>query len=259
MLNLVWSKWLRRLLAFLVGGYFALALCSFLYYSALYGPGLGIKISDEIFGRGIIMRLLNPPVRDELLEQVFKNNRSKFESVIELQSRICSSADTEAESARGEMDYINKTLGILRVSSDEANIWSEAPYSSAAILKNKAINEYREGRIKEIQRIDDEKLREAALIDLYRNIKSSICPFQAVSIVLEETPHRSNFIKGIKYFPAAPRVDSMGMHLPNKYTGKISYAQVESDLDGLALGFFTRGNNCAYKMIEEKWFIFACK
>jgi hypothetical protein len=252
-------NFLKFLMIGCVGLYLALVICFFIYHSFLFGPYLAMQASNEVFGRGVVMRMLQLPVRDEVIEQLFRNNRSQFKEIVDLQEENCSSSQGGGESIRAEISAISKVIGVEDVSNDEAHFWRKDPYSSSAVLENRAINDYRLGRVKEIQKIMDERERSAEMVGLYKRIKESTCPLQAVSIVIEKSKNRAGHIKGIKYFPVAPRVDSAGIYFPDKYTNKVHSAVIKNDLNELSLGFFTGKKTCAYKKMEENWYIFVCE
>jgi len=259
MFNTKVFNFLRFLMVCCVGLYLVLVICFFIYHSFLFGPYLAMQASNEVFGRGVVMRMLHFPVRDEVVEQLFRDNRSQFKEIVDLQEKNCSSSQEGGESIRAEISAISKVIGIEGVSNDEAHFWRKDPYSSSAVLENRAINEYRLGRVKEIQKIMGERERSAEMVGLYKRIKESTCPLQAVSIAIEKAQNRSGYIKGIKYFPVAPRVDSAGIYFPDKYTNKIHSAGIKSDLNDLSLVFFTGKKTCAYKKMEENWYIFVCE
>ena len=248
----------KRIAAVLLSTYAFVVISFYIYFAITIDPFGAALITDNYLVSGPVKRALNPAVSDEELIELLTKDKSKFEELVEIHAAHCLSDRLGRPSP--EARKIISEIGLLKAFGVKGQLWLPAPYSSSSI-------ELWRARIFNLNLEMDEASKAAprdqgseAVNRAVEKYRIEECKYQSVRFVREKITATGGLVKGVEYFPQSPLIKNRRMILPSLHesTRGDSTREIVNDLAELPRGFWMNQKECAYRSVDEKWFLFVC-
>jgi hypothetical protein len=237
-------------------------LAFFAYMTYEEDAFVALLLTDLYFIRGPIMRLQNPVTKDEEMIANFAKNRESFEKLIQIKNEKClitSGTGPQIFLEHPETTLLKQKIGLKKFKSPGDSLWLPDPYSHKAIEEGRLINQEFALKSREFPPDEQTGERPTTWKKFSEEHRVKICKYEAAYFVWEEFPTTA-LLKGVTYFPSAPKVEHGKLYRPNLSDAEKPYQneKVIQNLENFPTGFWNHQRNCVYRKIEAKWYLFVC-
>ncbi|WP_155952629.1 hypothetical protein [Pseudomonas sp. URMO17WK12:I4] len=248
----------KNIIILAVVAYLFVVASFYSYFAIVSDPFGAVTITDHYLVSGPVKRALTPVISDEELISLLRGKKSKFIELVAINSKNCLSDSWGRLSP--EIVSITNDIGLLRVYGVNSPLWFPQPYSDSALARWSARNSNFQHEILSIERIADINRRNEAITSAAESDRLNRCKYQSIRFVREKIASSAGLVKGIEYFPEPPRISEGVMILPSlrNPTDNAPSREVVSDLVDVPRGFWMTQKKCAYRKVDENWFLFTC-